>query len=381
MKMLNHRRGTILYVANSSKIGGGNRSFMELIARLDAERYRPVLVAPTPGPLADWAVAQNIPCHVVPAADWHGRRGLVVRTMQLTRLIVAERAGIVHAVAPTCFRAAGVAARITGVSSICHLGYPPEPGELEWSFRAATPDVVIACHDGQARDVAATVTRVASSARLVSVPNGIDIWRFAPPEPEATLPAWHPRRPVVLIVGHLSEVKGYPTFLRAAARVLAMGDDCSFAALGGETACPGYGAVLEQLVQTLGIAERVKFLGWQSDVAATLRFADIVVMPSRAEGLPMALLEAMACARPVVATPVGGIPEAVTDGVTGLIVPTDDEQALAAAISRLLRDNRLAAALGERARSRVVSDFSLTGMVSGIEAIYASLLKSRGAVA
>jgi glycosyltransferase involved in cell wall biosynthesis len=82
-----------------------------------------------------------------------------------------------------------------------------------------------------------------------------------------------------------------------------------------------------------------------------------------------------------VATPVGGIPEAVTDGVTGLIVPTDDEQALAAAISRLLRDNRLAAALGERARSRVVSDFSLTGMVSGMEAIYASLLKSRGAVA
>ena len=82
-----------------------------------------------------------------------------------------------HTAAHTCYRAAGVAARLCGVSRVCHLGYPPAAGELEWSF-LAPPDVVMACHDGQAREVQATCVGDCAAARLISIQNGVDVRRF-----------------------------------------------------------------------------------------------------------------------------------------------------------------------------------------------------------
>ena len=362
----------VLYVANSSLIGGGNRSFIDLISGLDRARFRPFLVAPTAGPLIDWAARHDVPHSIVPAGDWHGRVGLITRTCSLATTIVRTRARIVHAVAPTCYRAAGWAARLTGAARVCHLGYPPEPGELEWSFSVA-PDVVIACHEGQAHEVRTRVQANAPAARLVSVPNGIDVDRFSPSAASSRLPDWHPLKPVVLIVGHLSEVKGYPTFFEAAARVVAAGEDCAFVALGGETASPGYRKVLDEHVRALGLEARVQFLGWQADVESVLRASDVVVLPSLAEGLPMAILEAMACARPIIATPVGGIPEAVSHESTGLLVPPRDADSLANAILRLIRDRSFAQRLGAQARDCAVSRFSVTRLVADVQAIYDGL--------
>ena len=145
----------------------------------------------------------------------------------------------------------------------------------------------------------------------------------------------------MLIVGHLSEVKGHPTFFEAAARVAAAHDDApSWRSAEKRQSRVSEGA--RGTVAELGIQHRVQFLGWQPHVEQVLRAADIVVLPSLSEGLPMAILEAMACAAPIVATPVGGIPEAITDGVTGLLVPPSDAGALADAIARLLRDRALA---------------------------------------
>ena len=124
----------------------------------------------------------------------------------------------------------------------------------------------------------------------------------------------------------------------------------------------------------LGLADRVRFLGWRPDVADVLQAADVVTLPSRAEGLPLAVLEAMACARPVVATPVGGVPDAVVDEVTGLLIPPDDRHRLAAAILRLLRDRDTAGRMGAAGRRRVEESFSLEGFASGVEAVYRDLL-------
>jgi len=124
----------------------------------------------------------------------------------------------------------------------------------------------------------------------------------------------------------------------------------------------------------LGLADRVRFLGWRPDVADVLQAADVVTLPSRAEGLPLAVLEAMACARPVVATPVGGVPDAVVDEVTGLLIPPDDPHRLAAAILRLLRDRDTAGRMGAAGRRRVEESFSLEGFASGVEAVYQDLL-------
>jgi glycosyltransferase involved in cell wall biosynthesis len=276
-----------------------------------------------------------------------------------------------------CYRAAGVAAWLTRSARVCHLGYPPEEGELEWAFRIE-PHVIIACHDGQAREVAPDVRSLTRDTRLISVPNGIDVTRFTPPREGDSPAAWQPRKPVVAILGHLSEVKGYPTFLHAAAQIVAAGEDCAFVAVGKELAGHGYRAVLDRMVADFGLTSRVTFLGFRPDVETVLRAVDVVVLPSLAEGLPMALLEAMACARPIVASAVGGIPEAIEDRINGLLVPPNDPTVLAQAVLTLLRDRCLASRLGQQARADAVSKYSVNRTVAAIEATYEALSEPAG---
>jgi len=366
----------VLYVTNSANIGGANRSLIDLITRLDRSRYRPRLVLATEGRMSEWARTAGIPYDIVTGDDWSGRRGLVSRAARMLALLAARRIDVVHAMAPTCYRAAGLAARVTGALRVVHLGYPPEPGELERSFLSG-PDAVLGCYHQQATEAAPEVARLAPRCRVIGVPNGIDLERFSPrPSAAAAVRAslGFENRPLVLIVGHLSEVKGYPTFLRAARTIANAVPECAFAALGGETVSRGYGNVLSDMAVDLGLADRVRFLGWRPDVADVLQAADVVTLPSRAEGLPLAVLEAMACARPVVATPVGGVPDAVVDEVTGLLIPPDDPHRLAAAILRLLRDRDTAGRMGAAGRRRVEESFSLEGFASGVEAVYHDLL-------
>ena len=145
--------------------------------------------------------------------------------------------------------------------------------------------------------------------------------------------------------------------------------ECVFLALGGETTGVGPLARYQQLAADLGIGDRVHFLGFRSDVADVLRAADLVVLPSLDEGLPLAVLEAMACAKPVVATPVGGVPEAVIDEVTGLLVPPNEPQRLASAVLRILNDRHLAQRMGNAARARVQAQFSVPRLVTAVEAL------------
>ena len=103
----------------------------------------------------------------------------------------------------------------------------------------------------------------------------------------------------------------------------------------------------------LGLAGRVHFLGQRDDIPDLLAALDIFVLPSHSEGVSLALLEAMAAGLPVIATAVGGLPEVVTDGVNGLLIPPQDPEALAQALARLLDDPALAKKLGENARQHV----------------------------
>src|SRR6185295_16245076 len=107
------------------------------------------------------------------------------------------------------------------------------------------------------------------------------------------------------------------TFFRAAALVNARVPDCAFVIVGGETIQPGFKATLGRMADELGIAGRIHFVGWQNDVAPILRATDVLALPSLDEGLPLAILEAMSTGVPVVATPVGGVAEAVVDDETG----------------------------------------------------------------
>jgi glycosyltransferase involved in cell wall biosynthesis len=368
-----HSPSGVLYVANSAQIGGGNRVLMDLATGLDQDDFVPWIVTPGPGPLASWAADHGIAVSSVPDGDWAGRAGLVRRAMQIAARAVTHRVRIVHAMAPMCYRAAGLVGAMLGAVRVCHLGFPPEPGELDWSFQFG-PESVVACYDGQAREVTDAVRRAQSTCKLMAIPNAVDTDTFSPSttgvESRWRFGASH----VALIVGHLSDVKGHPTFLRAAARTAGKLGDCAFVLLGGETAQPGFAGHLRELASDLGIASQVHFLGWRPDVADVIRASDVVVLPSLAEGLPIAILEAMACGKPVIATPVNGVAEAIEDGVNGLLVPCGDVEALSAAMVRVLGERGTARRIGEAARRVAESRFSVSRFVSGVAALYEDLL-------
>lgn len=366
---------TIAYIAPASKLGGGNRVLMDIVGRLDRARYKPLLVVPEQGPLTEWAAAEQVPHWIVPGADPIGKGMTFRRAACMLPIFARHRVRIVHAMAETCYRAAGLAGTAVRAARIVHFGYPPDVSGLRASFPVG-PDVLIGCYDAQARELGAIVRRFRPACRAVAIPNGIDVERFAGESPRsssAQIPALDASH-MVLAVGHLSEIKGHPTFLRAAALLAPSYPECRFWLLGDETTDKGARKRLENIADENGIGDRVRFLGWRSDVPSLLQAADVVALPSLSEGLPLALLEAMACGRPVVATPVGGVPEVLDDGSTGLLVPPGDAPALAKAISTLLDNESLRHRLGRQARCVIEERFSLPRVVGSIEQLYRRVL-------
>jgi glycosyltransferase involved in cell wall biosynthesis len=365
---------TVLYMANAAHIGGGGRVFMDLMVNLDRGRFRPVLVAPGAGPMTEWAGRLGIAHHVCRAGDWTSAAGLARRTAALVPVILRERAAIVHAAAPMCYRALGAAGFLTRAIRVCHLGFPPAPGELHRSF-VSVPDAVIGCYEGQAADHAEEIHRMHADCRVVGICNGVDTNRFAPALPDEEGRSLRGgAEHVIAILGHLSDVKGHPEFVEAAGLLSRQFANSRFLAIGGENIQPGMRARLEQRARDLGLGDRVQFLGFRNDVARVIAAADVVVLPSHAEGFPLAVLEAMACGKPVIATPVGGVAEAVVDGVTGLLTPPGNPAALAEAIARLVSDEALRRRMGAAARRRIEERFSMTVFARAVQGVYSDLV-------
>ena len=364
----------VLYAANAAKIGGGNKVLMDLITHLDPSRFTPALVVPARGPMLEWAENADIPCAISTADDWGAIRGMARRTLELRRIVKQARATIVHAAAPMAYRALGVAALTTGALRVCHLGFPPEPRELKHAFLAG-PDAVIGCYEGQAEEHRREILGMKRRCLVVGVSNGVDVAKFAPDEPNREIQALRGNASTVIaILGHISDVKGHPAFIDAAAEIARLHEGCAFWAIGADNTQPGARAAFEQRAAALGIRHRIHFFGFRNDVHEVLKGVDVVALPSLAEGFPLALLEAMAAGKAVVATPVGGVPEALTDGVTGLMVPPGDSAALSRALQSLIADPHMRCRIGAAARSRVVADFSVARFAMRVQDIYTFLL-------
>lgn len=175
---------------------------------------------------------------------------------------------------------------------------------------------------------------------------------------------------LVLAIGSLMKRKGHRVLLEAMRRVDAEGGTPAWkVAIAGEGA---ERADLEAFIAEHGLGGRAILLGNRDDVPDLQAAADIFAMPSLWEGLPLAVLEAMFAANPVIATTASGIPEAITHDENGLLIPPGDPDALAASLRRLLRDPALRERLGSRARARAQRDFSIDAMADGYERLYRS---------
>jgi len=187
--------------------------------------------------------------------------------------------------------------------------------------------------------------------------------------------------PLVAVLSRLNPMKGIEYFLEAAVPVSRRFPAVRFLIIGGGsyTGDGSYKAEIERLAVSLGLDQRVIFTGFRTDVQEILPEINISVLPSLSEGLSNSLLESMAAGVPAIATKVGGTPEAVEDGTTGLLVPPRDSGALVKAMTLLLENPELARSFGEAGRRRVITLFSIEKMVRQTESLYLSLLSAKRA--
>lgn len=357
----------ILHVDPERGFSGGETQVLALATHL-REAGHEILVAAHPGgPLAARLGERGLATTPLECRFGHDpRAGLALRAAT-----ARFRADVVHHHTSRALSLAPYVSRDVVQLVTRRMDYAPRGAGPYVRWLYGRMDAVIAISRAAREALAA---RGIDAARVAIVPSGVAVESFRDLDRTAARASFGlaDDAPVVAIVASLHERKGHAVLLDALARLAADGVAplCLAAGTGPE------GDALQDRAQRLGVAARVRWLGQVADVRSVLAAADVVAMPSLAEGLGVAAIEAMAASRPVVASAVGGLPELIDDGVQGLLVPPGDAAALAAALRRVLGDAALRARLGDAGRVRAES-FSTVAMARGTASVYERALAAR----
>ncbi len=358
----------IIEVVGGLQIGGAENQVVQLLNGLSkaGQECHLIFFQPIESHLVH-ALAKDISKHHAPLARW-GQIGCIRRLVHLFREIQP------HVVQAHMFHTnlyVVIAARLAKVPVVITT----EHGKNLWKN---------SIHHWIERGVISPLStmRVAVSQdirdiRIQSADIPADKIMVIPPcveIPEQSV-EYHDKSSVMLgAVGRMVDAKDYPTLLRAFSRVVDSGMKAELVFLGDGPAR----SQLENMARELGIAGVVRFPGFQSNIDEWLRRFELVVFSSIREGIPVAMLEAMAAGVPMVATRVGGIPEVIRDGVNGLLVECGRPEDLANAIMRLAQDVNLRKALGREGRNTVVSLYSREAICGRYEKLFTELLSKRG---
>jgi glycosyltransferase involved in cell wall biosynthesis len=366
------RRPRVLLLITLAEVGGAQSYVASLLPALTS-RFDVLVAAHGMGPLREAAAPLGAPFipleHVRRRINpWRDLAGLV----ELVRLFRRERPDILHAnsskagvLGRLAARVAGVPIRIFTVHGWAFSAYSGLKGRLYfWGDRMVAPLTTVTICVSEGERSAGIAAGTCDPERTVVIPNAVDV--------SAAPRARHERRePRIVAVGRLKAPKDFLTLVRA---VGALPE-------GSETLIVGEGPDrpwLEQEIRSRGIQERVRLVGERHDVPELLADADIFVLSSASEGLPVSVLEAMAAGLPVVASRVGSVPELVVHGETGILVPPGDESALAAALSSLVADAAERRRLGEAGRARAEKRFDLEPFRRAHVELYSRELARRG---
>lgn len=392
---------TVVHLITRLDWGGSAHNTLLTAIGHDRSRFVPLVVAGTIGQWDDqgglqardaqgailrqagvrWQVLPSLTRALHPIKD-------LIALWSLVRLFRRERPAIVHTHTSKAGALGRLAARIARVPVLVHtphghVYYGHFNRLLSWLFLhiermlARVTTSMIALTEAEREEHLSR--RIGSPATFAVIPSGIDVERFrriavgAGARPAGVT---YPESAFVIgSVGWLTQVKGQRVLIEAVARLKSKYPRVHVLLIGSG----GLRGDLEKLAARLGVKSSVEFLGMRTDVPECLGALHCFVLPSLNEGMGRALVEAMAAARPVVASRVGGIPAIVEDRRTGLLVPPGDADALAAAIAEVIDRPEWARTMGLAARDRIDATFSVPAMVQAVEAVYDEALRRVGA--
>lgn len=366
----------VAHVSASLHYGGKENGVVNLVNRLDSAIFENYIFTYVRG----GALARRVDptrCRVVELGDKLG--GDYRLYFKLAREFRRYRIHIAHTHSWATVMEGIIGARLARVPILIHgeHGTMKTETKLHIHIQRAlwhTTDQILAVSNVLRENLQRQFNFPKEKIRVVA--NGVDLSRFAltRQRDDYKIRLGLPANALVFgAIGRVVPVKAYPTLLQAAKLIF---NEIPTAHL----VMVGDGPQLEALVQLAEeyqIASRVHFLGARKDVPEILRAFDVFVLSSESEGMSNTILEAMASARPVVATAVGGNPELVVDGETGLLVPPHDPPAMSAAITKLLRDTELCRQMGWFGRQRVEEKFSLEVMVQNYANVYLEAFRRR----
>lgn len=363
--------------------GGAEKLAYEVPLRLDRARFKSYVCSirrPFPRVRPHWArdraqlehsgvqvlaLNQPTPFLLTPLAWW-----------RLYRLLASERIDVLHAHMPRASVPGALLARLARVTVvISHEHGSAVAGRvlrplLDRMIVARLSTMIICVSEWDRRQL--IELEGIPAQRITVLPNGISPPPVEGKDVRADL-GITPGLPLIGAVGRLYEEKGHDDLIRAVALLKQRSRPVRCVIVGVGPHEPS----VRRLIDELHVGDEVRLLGRRSDVPDLIRAFDVAVLCSRREGSPLAMLEYMAAAAPIVATAVGGVPELIDDGGEGLLVPGRDPVALAAGIERLLEDRQLAQRLGRGARDRQRSQYALDVVVGRLERLYVELRRGR----
>lgn len=365
----------IMFVITCMPVGGAERLLVEIVRRLDRTQIQPELCClKYRGPLGE-LLAKEIPTfsgllkhkydlRVLPRLWW------LLRKRNVDAVITVGTGG------DKMFwgRLAAYFAGVPVIASALHSTGLPD--RVEWLNRILAPltDAFIAVARPHAEFLVSA--EGCPRNRTWVIPNGVDTDRFSPRPPKPQLRqelGLPPDASVVTIVAALRPEKNHELFLRAAEMIHRRFKNAHFLIVGDGPRRK----TLEGLAEALGVLDIVHFLGTRDDIPDILGVTDIVVLSSHMEANPLSILEAMACAKPVVATRVGSVPTNVIDGLTGFLVPPQDVLAMADRCGLLLSSTELREEMGRAARRHVLQHASLELTVKGYQWLILKLYRRK----
>lgn len=358
---------TVLHTEWSDGWGGQEHRILNEMLGMQRRGHRVLLATRQHAKLAERARNAGIPVFTLPFKGKFDLRTI----LPLCRLARRERVDIINTHSGNDSWSGGLAARLAGIPLVRtrHLNLPLK---RSWhNFVHELPACIVTCGETMRQQLEDDCGFAPD--KLASIPTGVDFEQFAPKKTRAAVRAelgFGDSEWLILMVGVIRGVKRHDVALKAFARLYSQHPQARLV-LAGEGPMR---SDMEQLAAELGITAAVCFLGHRDDVPDLMAAADCSLLTSRSEGVPQVVTQALGLGLPTVATAVGGVPELVIDGKTGLLAPSGDDAAVAAALARLIEAPALAQTLGQAARAHARSRYSLAFMLDATENLYARIL-------